>query len=194
MSNYKIECGSNPSSDRVPTVDDQPYCIEDLVMEIQNYIKYMWVLNSKTHWILLYLTLFDFIWLVLKLWVFMFHVNILTIEYQTVVFFLCWIAILYFLYIILLGTITSFLWGEFGLLCWVSIFVFLTSCSFHFIFSGNIPQTPTAWLKTQVFKALRFQRGLPNFKNCVFTKVELIYYMPYTYTYGTRLFDILRPW
>ena len=22
--NYKIECGSNPSSDRVPTVDDQP--------------------------------------------------------------------------------------------------------------------------------------------------------------------------
>ena len=137
---------------------------------------------------------FYFIWLVLKLWVFMFHVNILTIEYQTVVFFLCWIAILYSLYIILLGTITSFLWGEFGLLCWVSIFVFLTSCSFHFIFSGNIPQTPTAWLKTQVFKALRFQRGLPNFKNFVFTKVELIYYMPYTYTYGTRLFDILRPW
>ena len=45
--NYKIECGLNPSSDRVPTVDDQPYCIEDLVMEIQNYIKYMWVLNSK---------------------------------------------------------------------------------------------------------------------------------------------------
>ena len=43
-------------SDRVPTVDDQPYCIEDLVMEIQNYIKYMWVLNSKTHRILLYLT------------------------------------------------------------------------------------------------------------------------------------------
>ena len=56
VSNYKIECGSNPSSDRVPTVDDQPYCIEDLVMEIQNYIKYMWVLNSKTHRILLYLT------------------------------------------------------------------------------------------------------------------------------------------
>ena len=47
--NYKIECGLYPSSDRVPTVDDQPYCIEDLVMEIQNYIKYMWVLNSKTH-------------------------------------------------------------------------------------------------------------------------------------------------
>ena len=23
--NYEIECGSNPSSDRVPTVDDQPY-------------------------------------------------------------------------------------------------------------------------------------------------------------------------
>ena len=155
-------------SDRVPTADDQPYCIEDLVMEIQNYIKYMWVLIARH-------IEFYFIWLVLKLWVFMFHVNILTIEYQTVVFFLCWIAILYFLYIILLGTITSFLWGEFGLLCWVSIFVFLTSCSFHFIFSGNIPQTSTAWLKTQVFKALRIQRGLPNFKNFVFTKVELIY-------------------
>ena len=25
--NYEIECGSNPSSDRVPTVDDQPYYV-----------------------------------------------------------------------------------------------------------------------------------------------------------------------
>ena len=26
VSEFGIECGSNPSSDRVPTVDDQPYC------------------------------------------------------------------------------------------------------------------------------------------------------------------------
>ena len=25
VSEFQVECGSNPSSDRIPTVDDQPY-------------------------------------------------------------------------------------------------------------------------------------------------------------------------